>query len=151
MQQRIDVVQRWLHRVLVAAACLFYGGLILIVLVTMFLTALAKPALSAEVGIASVFYDRHVACPPYRINPYKLIGAAHKTLPCGTMVEVTNRHNGKVAVVPIVDKGPCTTLQCQRGPARIKRRIFDLLPTAAKLIGSDGLVTVSLRVVGQAE
>ena len=32
--------------------------------------------------------------------------AAHRTLPFGTMVRVTNRRNGKTVVVRIVDRGP---------------------------------------------
>ena len=32
--------------------------------------------------------------------------AAHRTLPFGTKVRVTNHHNGKTVVVRIVDRGP---------------------------------------------
>ena len=111
----------------------------------MALCLLALPANSAEVGIASTFFDRTVACPPYRINPYKVLGAAHKTLPCGTLVEVTNRLNGRKIVVPIVDRGPCTTAHCIKYmPRRIRLRIFDMLPLVASKLGSTGLTPVSL-------
>lgn len=100
-----------------------------------------------ERGIASTFSDRRVACPPYRIDPFKVMGAAHKTLPCGTMVEVTNLANGRKAVVEIVDIGPCTSDGCRRGPLRVRRRIFDLLPAAARAVRSGGLIPVALRVM----
>jgi rare lipoprotein A len=37
----------------------------------------------------------------------ELVGIAHKTLPCGTMVEVSYR--GRTLVVPVVDRGPYAT------------------------------------------
>lgn len=117
------------------------------VIAGLLLVALASQARSAEVGIASVFADRIVACPPYRINPYKVFGAAHKTLPCGTLVEVTNKLNGRSVVVPIVDKGPCTTAHCNSTmPRRVRSRIFDMLPLVARKLGSTGLTPVRLIV-----
>jgi rare lipoprotein A len=50
--------------------------------------------------------------------------AAHRTLPFGTMVRVTNIHNGKTVVVRITDRGPYT-----RG------RIIDVSPAAAVELG----------------
>ena len=109
---------------------------------------LATQAGAAEVGIASTFFDRIVACPPYHINPYKIMGIAHKTLPCGTKVEITNIRNGKKASAQVVDLGPCTTVFCRtRMPARIRKRSFDLLPMVERAIGSDGLALV--KVVAQ--
>ena len=40
-------------------------------------------------------------------NPKKLTGA-HRTLPFGTLVRVTNLSNNKVAIVKINDRGPFT-------------------------------------------
>ncbi len=109
---------------------------------------LALPAEAAEIGIASTFYDKRVACAPYRINPYKTIGIAHKTLACGTLVEITNPLNGRKTNARVLDRGPCTTAGCQRtAPLRVKKRKFDLLPLVASSIGSNGLATVSLRVL----
>ena len=34
----------------------------------------------------------------------ELVGVAHKSLPCGTMVEVS--YGGRSIVVPVVDRGP---------------------------------------------
>ena len=64
--------------------------------------------------------------------------AAHRTLPFGTKVRVTNRRNGKSAIVRINDRGPFT-----RG------RIIDLTPAAARQLGFSGLTPVTLDVEGR--
>jgi rare lipoprotein A len=61
--------------------------------------------------------------------------AAHRTLPFGTEVTVVNRRNGRSAVVRINDRGPF-----------VRGRVIDLSPAAARVLGVDGLVPVSLRV-----
>jgi len=68
-------------------------------------------------------------------SPEKLT-AAHRTLPFGTMVRVTNVHNGRTVVVRINDRGPFT-----------KGRIIDLTPAAASQLKFSGLVPVMLEVV----
>jgi len=50
--------------------------------------------------------------------------AAHRTLPFGSKVKVTNVRNGRSVVVTINDRGPF-----------IKGRIIDLSPRAAQAIG----------------
>ncbi len=64
--------------------------------------------------------------------------AAHRTLPFGTRVKVTNLKNGRSVIVRIND----------RGPAR-KNRIIDLSYQAAKKIGMirDGIVKVRVEVI----
>ena len=54
---------------------------------------------------------------------YKLT-AAHRSLPYGTKVNVTNMQNGRAVVVKINDRGPAS-----------KRRVIDLSFAAAKEIG----------------
>lgn len=61
--------------------------------------------------------------------------AAHKTLPFGTMVKVTNLTNGKDTVVEINDRGPF-----------VKNRIIDLSYAAAKSIGLIGRGTARVRI-----
>jgi rare lipoprotein A len=63
--------------------------------------------------------------------------AAHRSLPFGTMVRVTNRHTGRSVVVRINDRGPF-----------VRGRVIDLTPAAAHAIGFNGLAPVSLDVVG---
>lgn len=67
-----------------------------------------------------------------------LMTAAHKTLPFGTNVVVTNVHNGKSVKVKINDRGPF-----------IKRRIMDLTRAAfAKIENLDrGFTKVKIMVV----
>ncbi len=66
------------------------------------------------------------------------ISAAHRTLPLGTVVDVTNEKNGRTVRVKINDRGPF-----------VAGRIVDLSKAAAAEIGSvgDGVVPVTLRVV----
>lgn len=66
------------------------------------------------------------------------VSAAHRSLPLGTVVDVTNERNGRVVRVRINDRGPF-----------VAGRIVDLSKGAASAIGSvvDGVVPVSLRVV----
>jgi len=68
--------------------------------------------------------------------------AAHKTLPMGTIVRVTNLKNDRQVTVRINDRGPYA-----RG------RIIDLSKAAARVLGmiSDGVVPVLLEVVSWPE
>ena len=62
--------------------------------------------------------------------------AAHRSLPFGTMVRVTNSQNDRSVMVRINDRGPFT-----RG------RVIDLTPAAARALGFSGLARVRLSVV----
>ncbi len=66
--------------------------------------------------------------------------AAHKTLPLGTKVRVTNLANGKKVIVRINDRGPFH-----------KGRIIDLSKKAAKRLGiiSSGYGKVHIKTVTQ--
>jgi len=72
-----------------------------------------------------------------RFNNYAMT-AAHKSLPFGTKVIVTNRKNGRTVTVRINDRGPF-----------VKGRIIDLSRAAfAKIENIDkGLAEVKIRVV----
>lgn len=63
--------------------------------------------------------------------------AAHRTLPFGTLVRVTNLRNGRTTTVRINDRGPYG-----RG------RIIDVSPAAARALGFSGLTRVQLDIVG---
>ena len=93
-----------------------------------------------EVGIASYYaLEAHgrLTASGERYDMYKLT-AAHRTLPFGTIVRVTNLKNGKSVLVRINDRGP-----------GIKGRIIDLSYEAARRLGilEAGLVRVRLEVV----
>lgn len=92
------------------------------------------------VGIAS-YYGRGFAGRPTasgeRFNPAEFT-AAHRTLPFGTRVRVTNPNNGKSVVVRINDRGPF-----------VRSRMIDLSQGAAEQIGliAAGHGTVRLEIV----
>jgi rare lipoprotein A len=97
---------------------------------------LSSPSIShAESGIASVYSNEKTANGEYAY-PSRLT-AAHRTLPFGTFVEVTNKHNGRSVIVRINDRGPY-----------IAGRVIDLTPAGAKAIRSAGLAPVTVRVTG---
>ena len=64
---------------------------------------------NSESGIASVYTtktnggSRTASGRPFRDNE---LTAAHRTLPFGTKVRVTNKRNGKSVIVTITDRGP---------------------------------------------
>ena len=64
--------------------------------------------------------------------------AAHRTLPLGTMVRVTNLENHRSVIVRINDRGPF-----------MRKRIIDLSPAAARALGirNQGLMRVRVEVV----
>jgi len=68
------------------------------------------------------------------MNPH-LMTAAHKTLPFGTRVRVTNLANRQSVVVRINDRGPF-----------IRGRCIDLSYAAAKSIGIGGVARVSVTI-----
>ena len=95
-------------------------------------------ASSTQSGIATIYsYRGGKTASGETAHPAGLT-AAHRTLPFGTMVRVTNKRNGRSVVVRITDRGPYG-----RG------RIIDVTPAAATRLGFSGIVPVSLDVVTQ--
>ena len=99
-------------------------------------TILAPTIASAQSGIASVYSEGPTATGERVVA--SAMTAAHRTLPFGTMVRVTNTNNGRSVVVRINDRGPF-----------VKGRIIDLTPGAAHAIGCSGLASVTVDVVGR--
>lgn len=50
------------------------------------------------------FYGKRTACG--QAYTTKILGVAHRTLPCGTMVTFRNPDNGRQKTVPVIDRGP---------------------------------------------
>ena len=75
----------------------------------------------------------------FNMNDYT---AAHKTLPFGTMLEITNLENGKKVTVRVNDRGPF-----------VGNREIDLSRAAAEMLGmiGQGIARVNIRQVGQQE
>jgi rare lipoprotein A len=74
-----------------------------------------------------------------RFNPEGMT-AAHRSLPFGTRVRVTNTHNGRSVVVRINDRGPF-----------IRGRMIDLSVAAARILGmmSSGVAPVRIEILGR--
>ncbi|MFY9895122.1 MAG: septal ring lytic transglycosylase RlpA family protein [Xanthobacteraceae bacterium] len=91
---------------------------------------------SAQTGIASIYSGGRTANGEHARASG--LTAAHRTLPFGTMVRVTNQRSGRSVVVRINDRGPF-----------IRGRVIDLMPAAAHVLGFSGLAPVTLAVVGK--
>lgn len=93
-----------------------------------------------ESGKASYYADKHQNRKTASGELYKhdLKTAAHKRLPFGSNVKVTNIKNGKSVIVKINDRGPF-----------VKGRIIDLSKSAFRTIGntSSGLINVKIEVL----
>jgi rare lipoprotein A len=85
-------------------------------------------------GVASVYSTESGSgtASGQKLNPHALT-AAHRTLPFGTKVKVTNKHNGHSVVVTINDRGPF-----------VRGRVIDVTPAAARVLGFSGLAQVSI-------
>src|SRR3981081_4472895 len=68
------------------------------------LASIAVSPVHAEYGMAS-FYGHGVTASGEVTCP-RMLTAAHRTLPFGTMVLITNIRNGRTVLVRIVDRGP---------------------------------------------
>jgi len=104
---------------------------------TLVISTIAMPVVaSAQTGIASIYSGGRTANGE-RARASGLT-AAHRSLPFGTMVRVTNQRSGRSVVVRINDRGPF-----------IRGRVIDVTPAAAHVLGFSGLAPVTLAVVGK--
>ncbi len=105
--------------------------------------AAAPAAAAAEAGKIA-YYGRKFAgrktASGERFNPNAMT-MAHKSLPFGTLVKVTNPKNGKSVVLRVNDRGPTTP-----------DRVGDVSAAAARKLGMlrAGVIAADLQVVGQA-
>ena len=102
---------------------------------------LAEPrANGTEVGLASYYgseFHGRMTASGVRYDEDKLT-AAHRTLPFGTRVQVTNLENDRTVTVRVNDRGP-----------HRKGRIIDLSRRAARALGMihDGVARVRVEVL----
>jgi peptidoglycan lytic transglycosylase len=89
-------------------------------------------------GVASVYSTESGGgtASGQKLNTLSLT-AAHRTLPFGTKVTVTNKSNGRSVVVTINDRGPF-----------LRSRIIDVSPAAARVLGFSGLTQVTVTPGG---
>jgi rare lipoprotein A len=92
-------------------------------------------AANAQSGIASVYSTESGSqtASGVRLNPGALT-AAHRSLPFGSKVRVTNRNNGRSVVVTVNDRGPF-----------VRGRIIDVTPAGARALGFSGLAQVTVN------
>ena len=90
-----------------------------------------------QAGIASVYSHESGSA---TANGGKLnreaLTAAHRTLPFGSKVTITNKSNGRSVVVTINDRGPF-----------VRGRIIDVSPAAARSLGFSGVAQVTIDAV----
>jgi rare lipoprotein A len=96
----------------------------------------AFSTVNAQSGIASIYaYSSEKTANGEHAMPSGMT-AAHRTLPFGSKVRVTNLRNGRSAIVRINDRGPF-----------VRGRIIDVTPAVARILGFDGLAPVTLEVL----
>ena len=95
---------------------------------------------SAETGLASFYSDKFEGKKTASGELYTAskMTAAHRTLPFGTRVKVTNLSNNRSVVVTVNDRGPF-----------VKNRVIDLSRAAAKKLGyiEQGVAEVKLEPI----
>lgn len=111
-------------------------NLLFVFLLLMLLTSCSRKIM--ESGGASYYADKFqgrktASGEVFRQNK---LSAAHRTLPFGTKVKVTNLRNGRTVKVKVNDRGPF-----------VQGRIIDLSKKAARKLGmlQDGVVNVKIR------
>ena len=89
-----------------------------------------------QVSVASVFRDYNLGLACGGVLGRNQLGVAHKTAPCGTLVDF--RYGGRELVLPVIDRGPY-----------VKGREWDLTGAAADALGFPGLGEIQWSVVSQ--
>jgi rare lipoprotein A (peptidoglycan hydrolase) len=100
---------------------------VIVILACQFYPSYLARTSADETGIASVYSvesGRRTASG--REWNHEALTAAHRTLPLGTKVKVTNKSNGNSVVVIINDRGPF-----------VRGRIIDVSPGAARVLGTN--------------
>jgi rare lipoprotein A len=94
---------------------------------------------TAKFGVASYYGEPQRLASGGQFNPNAMT-AAHRTLPFGTRVRVTNLGNGRSVDVRINDRGPY-----------IAGRVIDLSKAAAGVIGmtAQGTARIRMTVIGR--
>lgn len=103
------------------AASRAFGGLLAI-----FCSMFSFAGQAKQIGVASYYGSElhgHRTASGARFNRHAMT-AAHRTLPFGTLLRVTNLSNGKSVVVRINDRGPF-----------VRRRVLDVSEAAARQLG----------------
>jgi rare lipoprotein A (peptidoglycan hydrolase) len=82
------------------------------------------------------FFGRQTAC-GQMLTPL-VVGVANRTLPCGTLVQVS--YEGRSLTVPVLDRGPYSHIGAD----------WDLTAGAAEALGISDTVRIKTRLIGAA-
>jgi rare lipoprotein A (peptidoglycan hydrolase) len=100
-----------------------------------------SPTLPTGVGPSAIatwfgpgFYGKHTAC-GQKLTP-RVVGVANRTLPCGTLVQVS--YAGHKLTVPVLDRGPYS-----------HHASWDLTAGAAQALGITETVRIETHIVGK--
>lgn len=109
-------------------------------LLSFFLLSASLSFAQIQTGKASFYADKFEGVPTASGEKYKhsRLTAAHKTLPFGTKIKVTNLANNESVIVTVNDRGPY-----------VEDRIVDLSKSAAEKLGfvNQGLADVTVEVI----
>jgi rare lipoprotein A (peptidoglycan hydrolase) len=101
----------------------------------------ASPTPTSGIGVSEIatffgpgLYGRHTAC-GQTLTP-EVVGVANRTLPCGTLVQVT--YAGHALTVPVLDRGPYS-----------HSASWDLTVGAAHALGITETVRIGAHVIGK--
>jgi rare lipoprotein A (peptidoglycan hydrolase) len=97
--------------------------------------AVAPSARSARIGTASIYRLDGRTTASGEVYNRNALTAAHRSLPFGTIVRVTNLRNQRTVIVRINDRG-----------SNIGNRVIDLTPRAAAAIGLHGITVGEVRL-----
>jgi rare lipoprotein A len=106
-----------------------------------------RPRRTVQVGYASFYapeFQGEETASGRTFDHRELVGA-HRTLPFGSRVRVTNLENGRSVIVRIIDRGPF-------GKGRARGAIIDLSKRAARVLGfvRNGRARVRLELLPKA-
>jgi rare lipoprotein A len=136
MASRLPEVRRWTPLALLS--------LVVLVLLSCAAQSPGAAVRKPQVGLASYygpgFHGRETASG--EIFDQNEMVAAHRTLPLGTVVRVTNLENGRAVLLRVIDRGPY-------GRNYRKGTIIDVSKGAARRLRfiADGLIKVRVEVV----
>jgi rare lipoprotein A len=98
--------------------------------------SLADSSPAIQSGIASIYT---ASSGPKTANGERVrsdaLTAAHRTLPFGTKVRVTNVRNDRSVIVRVNDRGPF-----------VRGRVIDLTPAGAHALGFSGITHVTIEI-----
>lgn len=137
----------------------------------MYFLLVAQACFATVFGTPNDKWDGDVAaCSGRPLTEYKM-GIAHRSLPCGTKVRVSNPRNGKSVVAYVVDRGPygagtwghdwyvkrkenepppaalCQEIGDKKCKPRPWRGCVDMLPAVGTAVGIRGRGKVILKVI----